>query len=135
MLKDIFYSVFSNKCPACHSGKIFKNKNPYVLKDFDKMHESCPHCGEIFDKEPGYFYGAMYVSYALMVGLFLISWGINSFWIGASALAYLLFTSILIVILSPLTFRVSRLVWLNFFIRFDPAKAENKSRKNVPLQS
>ena len=97
------------------------------------MHESCPHCGEIFDKEPGYFYGAMYVSYALMVGLFLISWGINSFWIGASALAYLLFTSILIVILSPLTFRVSRLVWLNFFIRFDPAKSANKSQNNVPL--
>jgi uncharacterized protein (DUF983 family) len=133
MLKDIFYSVFTNKCPKCHSGKVFKNKNPYALKDFDKMNEPCDVCGEIYSKEPGYFYGAMYVSYTLMVGLFLISWGINAFWINASPVNYLIVTSTLIVVLSPVTFRVSRLVWLNFFIRFDKTKLLTQQDKTIPL--
>jgi uncharacterized protein (DUF983 family) len=133
MFKEILYSVFTNKCPKCHSSKVFKNKNPYVLKDFDKMNVSCPVCGEVYEKEPGYFYGAMYVSYALMVGLFLVSWGINAFWIDASALNYLLVTSFLMVILSPLTFRISRLVWLNFFIRFDNSKSKSENNKTVSL--
>src|SRR5215216_2534149 len=75
MLKGTkLYSILNNKCPKCQVGDFFVYKNPF-RKDFAKMHDHCPHCGELFNKEVGFYYGAMYVSYglniALGVGMFL----------------------------------------------------------------
>ena len=36
-----------------------------IFTGFPKMHERCPTCGLKFEREPGYFLGAMYVSYGL----------------------------------------------------------------------
>jgi uncharacterized protein (DUF983 family) len=77
MLKDTkIYSIINNKCPKCHQGDFFIDKHAYNLKTFIKMHEKCTHCREIFDKEVGFYYGAMYVSYGLNItygiGLFLV---------------------------------------------------------------
>lgn len=124
MLKNFFYSVLWNKCPACHCGRVFKFPNAYNLTTFDKMHDTCPCCNELYFKEPGFYYGAMYVSYALMVGWFLITWGINAWLINAGVWAYLGMVSLSIILFTPLTFRISRLVWLNFFVRYDAAKNE-----------
>jgi hypothetical protein len=93
------------------------------------MHESCSCCGEKFEKEPGYFFGAMYVSYALMVGWFIITWAANSFLIEAGTGAYLAFVISTIILFMPLTFRISRLLWLNFFVSFDKNKATYKTQK------
>lgn len=87
------------------------------------MHEHCSHCNEKYEKEPGGYYGAMYVSYALMVGWFIICWAINSFIIHSDTFVFLLFLIISIVVFMPLTFRISRLIWLNIFIKFDPNKS------------
>ncbi len=35
------------------------------------MHRECPRCGLKFEREPGYFLGAMYISYGLGAGLVL----------------------------------------------------------------
>ncbi len=130
MLSNILYSVIWNKCPKCNKGDVFITNNAYDLKRFDKMHETCSCCAERFEKEPGYFYGAMYVSYALMVGWFVITWSINTFVIDVSTgyyLAFLISTTILFV---PLTFRISRLLWMNFFVKFDKNKRNCKKTEN-----
>jgi hypothetical protein len=55
MLKGTkLYSIFNNKCPKCHQGDFFVTKSAYE-KDFIKMHDKCEHCGEIFNKEVGFF--------------------------------------------------------------------------------
>ncbi len=123
MLKNILYSIFWNKCPKCHQSNVFKISNAYNLKDFDKMHVSCNCCGEVFEKEPGFFYGAMYVSYALMVGWFLISWALDYLFFKLETWQFLIFISATILVFAPLTFRISRLIWLNFFIKYDREKA------------
>jgi hypothetical protein len=74
---------------------------------------SCPRCGHRFEREPGFFQGAMYVSYALGVGLFavlvLISALLFSRRVGfvravlAAVLAYLFCV--------PVLFRYSRVIW------------------------
>lgn len=132
-MKDILYSVFKNKCPSCHKGNVFISNNPYNLKEFDKMHQTCTCCGEKYEKEPGYFYGAMYVSYGLMVGWFVITWAANTFIFNADIINYLIFLIATIVLFMTLTFRISRLIWLNFFIKFDEEKSkcldENKKTK------
>lgn len=122
MLSNILYSVVANKCPKCNEGDVFITNNPYNLKQFDKMYDKCSCCGETFEKEPGYFYGAMYVSYALMVGWFVITWAIDTFVVKSETWQYLTFIISSIILLMPVTFRTSRLIWLNFFIHFDKNK-------------
>jgi hypothetical protein len=87
------------------------------------MEAVCEHCHERYEKEPGYFFGAMFVSYALTAFLFFIVLVLDFtvFHLGLSLLYFLIPA---VLILSPLTFQWSRLIWLNFFIRFNPALAK-----------
>ncbi|MFD1141113.1 DUF983 domain-containing protein [Larkinella insperata] len=86
------------------------------------MNRQCPCCGELFEKEPGYYTGAMYVSYAyytaLIVGSFLL------FEVILTLDTYAVIGGLvgLIVLLTPVVFRLARLTWINFFISFDPQK-------------
>ncbi|MES2761640.1 MAG: DUF983 domain-containing protein [Bacteroidota bacterium] len=115
------YSIFSNKCPKCHQGDVFVNKNPYS-KGFINMHTKCSHCGELFEKEVGFYYGAMYVSYgvniAYGVSLFLLTVLI----LKMELLSYLGLFFGLVVLLFPWTMRISRLIYLNLFVKFDSSK-------------
>lgn len=117
------YSVVNNRCPKCHQGKVFTKNSPYNLKYLFKMEAVCEHCHERYEKEPGYFFGAMFVSYALTAFLFFIVLVLDFtvFHLGLSLLYFLIPA---VLILSPLTFQWSRLIWLNFFIRFNPALAK-----------
>ncbi|HNQ62032.1 MAG TPA: DUF983 domain-containing protein [Bacteroidia bacterium] len=83
------------------------------------MEKKCDHCDEIYEKEPGYFYGAMFVSYTLSAIIFFI-FLVLDFTIFHLGLSLLLILIPAVLIFSPVTFRWSRLIWLNFFIRFDP---------------
>jgi len=83
------------------------------------MNESCSVCGLKYEKEPGYFFGAMYVSYALMVGWFVITWIADSFIFHSETWQYLTFVIITIILFMPLTFRISRLIWLNLFVKYN----------------
>lgn len=60
-------SFVEGKCPRCQSGKIFTH--PILHPKFREVHDNCPHCGVKFQSEPGFFWGAMYFSYAILVGL------------------------------------------------------------------
>ncbi len=119
LLKNVFYSVFWNKCPKCHKGKVFTYSNPFDYKNFDKMEIHCSNCDHKYEKEPGFFYGAMYVSYALMVGWFLFSWALNSFVLHMDELIYLALLAISMIALFSYTFRLARLFWINFFTTFE----------------
>lgn len=101
---------------------MFITDNPYQLNKFDKMFENCNCCGEKYEPEPGFFYGAMYVSYGLMVGWFVLTWVANSFIFKVETVPYLIFLGITIVSFTPLTFRISRLMWMNFFSKYDKTK-------------
>ena len=61
-------SMATCKCPRCRKGKVFIHSNPYHRK-FDKMEDKCSECGLVYEMEQGFWYGAMYVSYAFGVAL------------------------------------------------------------------
>lgn len=86
------------------------------------MHSHCTRCGLNFEPEPGYFYGAMYVSYAftvaLSLGLFILYY---LFLWELGVLFFMIILSFTLVVVSPYTFRTSRAVWLNFFNKHDPS--------------
>jgi uncharacterized protein (DUF983 family) len=66
-----FSSTLNIKCPACREGNLFVNPNPYNFSHITKANKACPNCGENFVKEPGFYFGAAYVSYGLTVGLWI----------------------------------------------------------------
>ncbi len=72
MLSNVLTSTLFNKCPKCHSGRVFKKNNPYLMKSMFEMHQNCDNCGLKYEREPGYFTGAMYVAYALTSGWFIM---------------------------------------------------------------
>ena len=92
------------------------------------MHDHCSVCGQPMEIEPSFYYGTGYVSYALSVAVtvasFIAWWVIiglslhdNRFfwWIG--------FNAVLLVLLQPYLMRLSRTVWLSFFVRYDKETA------------
>ena len=103
------------RCPICWEGRVFHG--------IFAMNERCPVCGLTFQREPGYFLGAMYFSYALAIPIIL----------AFTALAYLalpgwhLYQLVLLawaacVPLIPAVFRYSRVMWLHFDHYFDPQR-------------
>ncbi len=122
-----FYSAFGNRCPRCHNGRVFENNNPYNLKNGLTMKEKCPNCGLKYEREVGYFYGAMYMSYALQVGLFVILYFLNSIWWKLENLTILLIIIVLVISLFPITFRWSRILWIAFFTPFDKTLLKGKN--------
>lgn len=121
-LRALSSSTLYNRCPRCHQGKVFSHNNPYSGSKGFHMEKNCSHCGEIYEKEPGYFFGAMYVSYALMTGWLVCCFLINENAIHADVFPFLAFMLISTMLFLPLTFRWSRIIWLNFFIKYDPKR-------------
>lgn len=107
-----FRAVLALRCPRCLEGRIWKG--------FLSMNETCPVCGLVFEREPGYFTGAMVVSYVLAVPV-LGATVIGLMTLGAlDAVAALLIGDTAYLILVPFIFRYSRVVWLHFDWKIDP---------------
>ena len=64
MGKSLLYSIFLMKCPRCREGNMFE-KPIFSFKKLFTMYDFCPHCGQKYSLEPGFYYGAMFVSYVL----------------------------------------------------------------------
>jgi hypothetical protein len=113
------YSVLQGVCPRCQEGKVFKYA-PYKNVDFTRMNEHCPVCNLEFEPEPDFYQGAMYVSYGLSTGLFLVIGVVMLFYLDAGYLVTFAAIGLVAVGLLPVFFRVSRLVWLNLFVNYRP---------------
>ncbi len=92
------------------------------LTKFHRMNQDCPQCGLHFEREPGFFFGAMYISYAFSVALF-VAVGVALSVLGDFPL-YIYFISIVVAVILflPISFRYSRILFLHLFggIEFDP---------------
>jgi uncharacterized protein (DUF983 family) len=107
-------ALLSGKCPACRQGDIFKYPFKSVAH-FADMHQACPVCGASFQPEPGFYFGAMYITYAFNIVL-LIIFGLGLYyWIELPEPIYLVLIAILAVITTPFSFRISRVLWLYWF--------------------
>lgn len=113
------YSIFTGSCPKCHQESMYINKNLYVLSDTLKMHERCSHCKTKYKIEPSFFYGSMYVSYAVGIifafAAFAVSYGIFDLGKGGALISIIA----TLVLCLPIILRLSRNIWINFFINYD----------------
>lgn len=103
------------KCPRCREGDVFTYPVKNVVK-FNVMNEKCPHCGIRLEPEPGFYQGAMFVSYALAVGIIIVVWIALYYLLNdPSAWTYIGVCTALIVLAVPLNYRYSRILFLYFF--------------------
>ena len=118
------YSITKMKCPRCHEGDYFAGANPYSLPGL-KMLDECEHCHLTFDMEPGFYFGAMYISYAMGVAFAVPSVVALLFVFPDLPIHYyLIFGLVELSALMPITYRYSRIIWINFFVAFEKGKSE-----------
>jgi len=113
------YSVINNKCPRCHEGNMFKYGA--LSTKFSIMNRTCAVCGLDFNPEPAYYFGAMYFSYAVQVGIFVAVFLVLKFTISPGLWTYVGWTLIVSLLFLPLNFRWSRLAWINLFFNYRPS--------------
>ena len=110
------YAIVNGKCPHCRRGDIFTG-NTYGF-NIQRTNNKCGHCNQRFEIEPGYFYAAMYVSYAMNM-IEMISMGFVTYYLSGGRLdfdsvwlyvAVIFLTSLL---LSPFNYRYSRIILLH----------------------
>lgn len=107
---------------------MFISNNPYKkfsLKHIFDMNESCPVCHQKFDLEVGFWYGTGYVSYGIAVLMsgftFILWWLIIGISVNDNRIFYWLITNtVLLVVTQPWLMRISRVVYLCFFVSYDP---------------
>ena len=115
-------AVVHAKCPRCRRGDMFSTPM-YGFKS-QQMNATCPHCGFTYEREPGYFYVAMLLSYAMFVAE-MVTMAVALRVLTGSSNPWLYVSVILSVgvILSPFNFRYSRVIllyWLTPGVKFDP---------------
>lgn len=122
-------AIITAKCPKCRVGNIYAN--PAYSFSGQKMLKSCPHCEMVFEKEPGYFYGAMYVSYAfIVVELVTLAIGTSVLTGSKNPWLYTIILLSVVGLLAPFNLRYSRVVlmhWLTPGLRYHPELS--KARK------
>ncbi len=117
-------AIFKNKCPRCRTGELFCTSSAWK-KGFMKMNKRCPECRQRSEIEVGFYIGSGYVSYALTVAIsvstFVAWWVLIGFsvddnrvfwWLGCNA--------VFLVLLQRWLMRLSRMIWLSFFVKYNP---------------
>lgn len=105
-------AILRCKCPKCKEGNLFKAKNIYTFRSMLDTNPSCPKCGQDFTIEPGFYLGAMWVSYPFVLVSFLIFIGISYFF-SKNLIAAFCIAAIIELLLLPLFVRIGRSLWLH----------------------
>ena len=128
MVPSEFKAALHAKCPKCRTGNMFTG--PMYSFGTQKMNERCPHCGFTFEVEPGYFYVAMFVSYAMNVAEMVTTAVAISVLTGSrNPWLYISVILAISVILSPFNFRYSRVIllhWLTPGLHYHPELSQDK---------
>ncbi len=134
---NYWWSILTMKCPRCRRGPMFKDSNPFKklsLKHIFNMPDNCPKCNQKYDLENGFWFGTGYVSYALTVAIsvatgvawyVLIGMSVNDnrifWWLGLNIL--------LLVIIQPWLMRISRVIYIRFFVSYDEEYEKHKPQE------
>jgi uncharacterized protein (DUF983 family) len=110
-------AILHQMCPRCRAARIFRKS---IFAGFPRMQERCPNCGLKFEREQGYFLGAMYISYGLalitIVTIGLLLWA-STPW---SLQKITLWAILLFLPLAPTLTLFSRVLWIYLDRAIDP---------------
>ena len=111
--------ILRTLCPRCRAGRIFRRS----VWLFPGMHERCPECGLKFEREDGYFLGAMYISYGLGLGaitaLSVLVWQVTKLPLMKSVWSGI----VLFLPLAPVLTWMARVLWIYLDQGIDPDRS------------
>ena len=114
-LKD----MLGQRCPRCRLGTMFHHS---IFRGWPKMHLRCPVCGLLFAREPGYFLGAMYISYIVGLGIVAVFavmvWAITAWGFTKDVIVAV----VLFLPLAPAITLFSRVLWIYLDQTVDPER-------------
>lgn len=131
-------AIFNMKCPRCRKGKMFKNKSIFPLKQMMDMPNQCSCCGQKMELEVGFYFGTGYVSYGLSVAIAIF----NAVWFALligfsfndnSTYWYMGITIAMLIVLQPWLMRMSRVLYLWMFVRYDKHLNDCPSLDHISL--
>jgi uncharacterized protein (DUF983 family) len=134
---NYFWSILTMRCPRCRRGDMFKHSNPYKklkLSYILDMYDNCPVCDQKYNLEVGFWYGTGYVSYGLAVALsaitFVAWWTLIGVSFNDNRVFYWLgINTCLLVFIQPWMMRLSRVIYLYFFVSYDHDHENTESVK------
>ncbi|WP_306353180.1 DUF983 domain-containing protein [Flavobacterium sp. '19STA2R22 D10 B1'] len=125
------YSILTGTCPKCQEESMYMEKNPFLLSKTFKMHEQCSHCGTKYKIEPSFFFGAMYVSYGVGIAFGVAAFVICYLFIGTNLKTAFIAIIATLVVFMPFIMRISRNIWINFFIDYDKNAVSDYKAKQI----
>ncbi len=112
------YSIATMTCPQCQESHMMV-ANPYRFSTMGEVKDKCEVCGLDLKPEPGFYYGAMYVSYALGVAVFVSIWAsCNWFFENVGVWTQISLVLIALIGLGPYLYALSKVIWANFFFSY-----------------
>jgi uncharacterized protein (DUF983 family) len=112
-------AILGQRCPRCFQGRAFDGL--FSMRDY------CPACGLKFEREQGYFLGAMYVSYALaMVLIAVFTLALVALLPSVRYEVAVLLAFIPYLLCVPAVFRYSRVIWMHFDRWCNPSTFDEK---------
>jgi uncharacterized protein (DUF983 family) len=113
------HGILYGLCPRCRAGKIFRKS----MWQFPGMYERCPACGLKFEREDGYFLGAMYIGYGLGLGaiaaLAVLVWVVLQWSLMKSVFGGI----VLFLPLAPILTWMARVLWIYMDQGIDPDRS------------
>lgn len=122
----LLLSLLSNRCPRCREGQLFEPAKLSQPSSWFAMHKTCSCCQQSFEPEPGFYFGAMFISYAFNTALFIAVWIAYSFLTEKVSILHLLLLMVIAAAIAlPFFFRLSRSLWIHIFVRYN-SELENR---------
>ena len=119
-------SMIGLRCPRCRRGKLFTKKGLFVYKNILEMHENCSVCGQKYDIEPGFWIGAMWISYPFVVAIEMPFLFLALFSEGNTIWMYFGMMIVTFLITLPFLVRIGRSAWIHVSIRYDKSSIIDK---------
>jgi uncharacterized protein (DUF983 family) len=112
------YSIATMTCPQCQESHMMV-ANSYRFSTMGEVKNKCEVCGLDLKPEPGFYYGAMYVSYGLGVAIFVTIWAsCNWFFDNVGVWTQISLVLIALIGLGPYLYALSKVIWANFFFSY-----------------
>lgn len=108
-------AALSGKCPRCRAGEMFVSSALNIRKSL-KMYDKCLKCDLKFEVEPGFFFGAMYVSYVFSVAILIVTTFLLYVLANDPEVhIYIICVTLISLFTYPFNYRYSRIFFLHLF--------------------
>lgn len=84
-----------------------------------EMPDKCSVCGEDFNVEPGYYTGALWISYPIVITILIPFSILQILFFNISFIVAFFISLLSLLILQPLIMRFSRAIWINLFVQYE----------------